>query len=80
MRGTLAREPDRAEIARRISSLTPASQRQWGTMSVGGMMCHLCDSYRMSMGEMTAELIDMPLPRPILKFVSLRLPMPCPGT
>lgn len=29
----------------RIHSLTPTSARAWGTMSVGGMLCHLDDAF-----------------------------------
>jgi len=75
---TMARESCRAEMIRRTASLTSASQRQWGSMSVGGMVCHLCDGYRMAMREMTVEPVKMPIPAPVVKFLSLRLPMPWP--
>jgi hypothetical protein len=69
---TLANKMDSAEIARRISTLTPDSQRQWGTMSVSGMICHLYDSYQLPLGERDVALIRLPIPRGLIKYLALR--------
>jgi hypothetical protein len=78
MRKTLARDSDRAEIVRRIATLTPTLEPQWGLMPVGGMMCHLYDGYCMGLGEKTVKPVKTPLPGPVIKFISLRLPMVWP--
>ena len=75
---TLARESDCAEIAERISMLTPTSQRHWGLMSIDGMLCHLYDAYTAGLGEKIVKSVKTPLPRPVSKFISLSLPMKWP--
>lgn len=78
MQNSLVNNSDRTKIAQRIAVLTPSSQPQWGSMPVGGMMCHLYDAYCLGLGEKTAKPADMPLPGPVIKFISLRLPMTWP--
>jgi Protein of unknown function (DUF1569) len=78
MQKTLARDSDLAETLERIATLTPTSRRQWGLMSVGGMMCHLYDGYCMGLGEKTAKPVKTPVPGPVIKFISLRLPIVWP--
>lgn len=51
--GSILNETDRAEIVRRIQSLSPSSNRRWGTMDVVGMLQHLRLSARMTVGELT---------------------------
>jgi len=41
-----------AEFARRINSLKPDSQRQWGKMGVAQMLAHCSTAMQMAMGEM----------------------------
>jgi len=36
----------KAEIARRLASIGPASRRRWGAMTAGQMICHLSDAFR----------------------------------
>jgi hypothetical protein len=75
---TLANMADRADIQRRIAALKPGSPRQWGTMSIGGMLCHLDDSYRAGLREKTIATVSVPMPRPIIKFIALQLPIAWP--
>jgi hypothetical protein len=75
MTKTLANAPDSEEIRRRIAALTPESLRMWGVMSVGGMLCHLNDSYQLGLGERTGELVKIPVPRGMVKYLALRLPI-----
>ncbi len=75
MAKTLANTVDCEEIRRRIAVLTPESRRVWGVMSVGGMLCHLDDSYQLALGERTGELVRMPVPRGMVKYLALRLPI-----
>ena len=75
MAKTLANTANCDEIRQRIAALTPESARQWGTMSIGGMICHLDDSYQLGLGERAGELVKIPVPRGMLKYLALRLPI-----
>jgi hypothetical protein len=69
---TLAHVADREDLAQRIAALTPDSPRQWGTMPVGGMICHLDDSYQLPLGERNVAPIRLPIPRGLVKHLALR--------
>ena len=63
----------------RLGKLTPESERHWGTLSAGEMLCHLGDTlesvlrHRVPPGPPPSEV-----PRPFLKWVILYAPMPWP--
>lgn len=59
-----------AEMARRISQLTPASQRQWGKMNVAQMLAHCAEVFEVSNGHKKAKrsLIGRTI-GPLFKFV-----------
>jgi len=50
--GSILNEDHRAEINRRLQSLSASSTRQWGKMEVVGMLQHLNLSARMTLGEL----------------------------
>lgn len=78
MAKTLANTADSEEIARRIAGVTPVSVRQWGSMSVGGMLCHVDDSYQVVMGERPFSCGKLAMPQGVAKFFALRSPMRWP--
>ncbi len=78
MAKTLANTRDRAEIERRLAAMTPEAARIWGSMSVGGMICHVDDSYRTVMGEQPFSAAKITLPPRVAKFFALRTPMRWP--
>ena len=78
MAKTLANADDRAEIEQRLSALRPEAVRRWGTMSVGGMLCHVDDSYQVVMGQRPFSCGKLGLPQGMAKFFALRSPMPWP--
>lgn len=78
MAKTLAIASGREEIARRLASLTPDAVRRWGTMTVGGMLCHVDDSYKVVMDERPLFATKIDVPKGLAKFVALRLPMRWP--
>jgi Protein of unknown function (DUF1569) len=69
---------DRDEILRRIGSLTAADQRRWGKMPVHQMVCHLCDSYRLALGEKWATPATGFLQRTAMKWFALWVPLHWP--
>lgn len=75
---TLAREQDADEILRRVRMLRHDSDRRWGRMSPHQMVCHLNDGYRMMIGERPNEMIRPPLPRFMMRWIALYLPLAWP--
>lgn len=60
------------EILERIQKLTSNSVRQFGTMSVQGMVCHLADQLRVGFGEKTAKDRSSFLMRTLAKWLILK--------
>jgi Protein of unknown function (DUF1569) len=75
MAKTLVNAADCEEIRHRIGALAPESARRWGSMSIGGMLCHLDDSYRSVMGERRFAAAKPGIPPWFAKFVALRVPI-----
>lgn len=78
MAKSLVNAEDCAEIRRRIAALTPEARRVWGSMSLGGMLCHVDDSYCGVMGAKPLTGAKLALPPGLAKFFALRLPMQWP--
>jgi hypothetical protein len=78
MAKTLANTADCEEIRRRIAGLTPESRRVWGSMLIGGMLCHVDDSYQAVMGERPLSMSKVGMPQGMAKFLALRSPMRWP--
>jgi Protein of unknown function (DUF1569) len=75
---TLESQSDRASIVERISALASSDRRLWGRMSADQMVCHLCDSYKVALGEKTVSMASGFMRRTIVKFIALRLPAKWP--
>jgi len=75
---TLDSKANGDQIAERIATLTLQDRRRWGRMSVEQMVCHLSDSYLAALGEKALSPAAGPLPRRLVKWVALALPMPWP--
>lgn len=50
--GSILNESDRAEISKRVRSLSVSSTGRWGSMNVEGMLRHLSLAARMATGEL----------------------------
>jgi hypothetical protein len=75
---TLASESDTTELLRRLRSLRADSARRWGRMSPHQMVCHMADSTRVALGELTVSRIDTLVNRTLIKWIALRSPFPWP--
>lgn len=65
------------ELGARVRRLTPESQRQWGRMTAGQMVCHLSDAFRGPLGERPpSKPRDNLLTRTVIKWLVFRTPMP----
>jgi hypothetical protein len=80
---TLANSADKQQIAERVQRIQPSSTRLWGTMTAPQMICHLADSFRVTMGlkPWSTERISVtPIPVPdwFVKWVAFDLPLKWP--
>lgn len=62
----------------RLGHLTPSTPRQWGRMDAHGMVCHLCDSFRLGLGQRKVSEATGFFQRTLLKAIALRAPLPWP--
>jgi hypothetical protein len=75
---SLESAPEVAAILARLHNLREDSPRQWGTMTVSEMLCHLTDSFRGPLGEKELRRVDTVFSRTVMKFVALHTPMRWP--
>lgn len=78
MMKTLANATDKAEILRRLKTISPASERRWGRMSVQQMICHLSDSFLAVTGQRHVSPASSLLQRTLIKWIALYAPVPWP--
>ncbi|MEJ7605260.1 MAG: hypothetical protein WKF37_03105 [Bryobacteraceae bacterium] len=67
----LGRSEDLKSTLDRLESLRPGTKALWGRMSVGQMLCHLCDSFRLPLGEKHASQERSSVPRFLMKWIAL---------
>jgi hypothetical protein len=76
---SLANSADKEEIASRVKSVRPDSPRRWGKMTASQMICHLADSFRVTIGERpAASQVKSPVPVRVMKWMALYSGMPWP--
>lgn len=75
---TLMVPGDRQEIEERLAELRPTSTRAWGRMTPHQAVCHLNDSFRAPLGEVTVSPATGWFQRSIMKWGALYFPMPWP--
>jgi hypothetical protein len=75
---TLSRSQDAAEIRTRILKLNKLDQPRWGVMNAPQMICHLRVPFRDALSTEPLTRKKLLLPAPLLKLISLRLPLPWP--
>ena len=80
---TLSNPTHKQQIAQRVLTIQPSSVRLWGRMTAPQMICHLADSFRVTMGlkPWTTERIPatpIPLPDWFVKWVAFEVPLKWP--
>jgi hypothetical protein len=75
---SLAKQPDKDEVLKRLRQVGPDSQRRWGKMSAHQMICHLNDSFKVAMGERSVTAISRMLPGRLVKWFALYAPIRWP--
>ena len=73
---TLANSVDLAEIVERLQITKAEDQGLWGVMNAPEMLCHLRGAFRVAMGEIPVDRVDVPMPRDVLKSRALWTPVP----
>ena len=63
-----------ASIRKRVESLRTDTPRQWGKMSIDQMLWHVNVSMREAVGEYTAQIKPLPVPKAILRWAVLNSP------
>ena len=76
---TLAHPGDLADLLRRLQTVGPNSTALWGRMSAHQMICHLGDAMLVATGQKPAEGVSGPLPKMIVKWIALYLPVRWPS-
>ena len=76
---TLARQHDKAEVLQRLRNVRAETVGRWGRMSAHQMVCHLSDSLRMATGQKPVSHATGLLPRTIVKWIVLYLPVRWPA-
>lgn len=66
----------RASLKKRVQSLRPDSQRQWGRMTVDQMLWHVNVSMAECLGEYSPPPMRVPIPRKLLRWLLLNVPWP----
>jgi len=66
------------DVLARLDKLHPQRPRAWGKMTPHEAVCHLADSFRCVLGELTVAPADTWLQRTVVKFVALRVPLEWP--
>lgn len=68
----------RREILDRLNRLTPSHERRWGRMTVQQMICHLCDSARVALGDLPVQFVGNAFTRTALFRAGAFSPLPWP--
>lgn len=72
---SLAREECRTELVSRLRQARLDSGRRWGRMTAHQMICHLCDSFRMALGEKAVKDVSTLPKRTLIKCLALYVPL-----
>lgn len=66
------------EIRGRMGCLQEMDARRWGLMTAGAVVRHLRGAFAMAVGDRPVKPAAVPLPRPVMKQLALRMPMQWP--
>lgn len=66
------------QMLERVAALEETDRALWGVMSVGEMVRHVEQAFRVAVGERSVERAPSPLPRHLFKWLALRVARPWP--
>ena len=67
--GTLLDVEDRSRLIQRLQRVRPDAKPAWGTLDAPRMICHLADSLRVALGDVSAKPVHTFATRTLLKYV-----------
>jgi hypothetical protein len=67
-----------ASLVARLNKLHPERPRAWGRMTPNEMLCHLADSFDVTLGTRPCTPVDTWLGRTVIKYVALHTSMAWP--
>jgi hypothetical protein len=76
--GSLTRAGDLASLLERLDRLQAGTKPAWGSLDAPRMLCHLGDSFRVSLGEIPSVPRHSFLSRTMGKFVVVHTGFPAP--
>lgn len=68
MKKSLLDPQGRTDVESRLARLRPGAERQWGTMTVNKMLCHIGDQLRCGLGELETHQRKSPMALPPLRW------------
>ena len=76
--GSILRDDERAELRRRLGTLTETSTARWGRMNVAAMLAHLVQSSRLALGELPVASKNMRIFQvfPVKQLILYVIPFP----
>ena len=75
---TLSDAREVTELRARLAALTMEDARQWGTMSIAEMVCHLRGAFRLAMGQAEAVPVRKGPPPRLIQMMALWMPVRWP--
>ena len=76
---SLSNKEDKTEILERLKKVRPDSRGLWGKMNSHQMVCHLSDSFKLTIGEKEAATSAANLfNRTVIKWIALQAPLTWP--
>ena len=67
--GTLLNHDDRSRLIERLRRVRPDAQPAWGSLDAPRMLCHLADTLRVALGDLSAKPVHTLASRTLLKFL-----------
>jgi hypothetical protein len=78
MAKTLSDTGVQEQVIARIQALRPETNRLWGKMNAGQMVCHLSDGFRMALGTRTGPDVSNLMSRTFVRWFALQVPLTWP--
>ncbi len=76
--GTLLNAKDRSLLIQRLQRVRPDARPAWGSLDAPRMLCHLADSMRVALGELSTKPVHTLSSRTLLKFLVINTGLEVP--
>jgi hypothetical protein len=76
--GTLLNDKDRSLLIERLLRVRPDAKPAWGSLNAPRMLCHIADSMRVALGELSTKPVHTLASRTLLKFLVINTGLKVP--